>query len=657
MPYTYKRTTDNDSVTQDKRLLAFENGILQARLIRLLVEREQSQEIKRQLLASGLAHIFITLKKTCKDLKTCQFYLIPIGKNEIYPEGNNSFLLDLKSTYFEMEEEHTGDKINSRQEEEDPWAIDFFNILPFQDIKSCKDFFYENPLEAGEDYPGETVLTAADEGLRLQIAKKRISSEARDLRLIFFFHDNTHEQEHREQLLFTQSLFTDGYPLSGQISQGGMCPDRYHGYSTGEPERQGVFFESKAEPCQCHFDTGQDITEKEDSRSVITSFIYATNSLDIISYSRSDLIIVPRIDKGRHHGAVLDIFAKIRRQPWENRESVKAQQDQPLEMLTDRSGHSYLYQDALFDAQTDLAENTTAVKLNSYLNKTNQYENDPLQKDGSGINLTTYTPSDTLSSHQNDDRAIYVFSERHREYKPLYVSLLGSVSIIGSYFNFDHSPRLSELVIYLALHPEGASSNIWATALWPDKRVPMQTVANRLSEARRALGIGSDDKPRLRKIADKYFISDVTVDWFVFKKLLANNPTFDNYVDALKLVKGRPLSGLSQGQWISLEGFQTEMEEAVVNCAIKVGKWCLEYKDPDRTLWAIQQGIKANPFDERLYRLQMHAYDMVGNRVGIDKILSTLACVLELKGDPLKSVHPKTAALYRTLTGKSSLSF
>ena len=48
--------------------------------------------------------------------------------------------------------------------------------------------------------------------------------------------------------------------------------------------------------------------------------------------------------------------------------------------------------------------------------------------------------------------------------------------------------RLTELVVYLALHDRGAMTRAWSSALWPDRQVPAQTVSNRLSEARQLLG-------------------------------------------------------------------------------------------------------------------------------------------------------------------------
>jgi hypothetical protein len=62
------------------------------------------------------------------------------------------------------------------------------------------------------------------------------------------------------------------------------------------------------------------------------------------------------------------------------------------------------------------------------------------------------------------------------------VRFLGPVEIAGAARPLDRSPRLTELVVYLATHPAGVTSDTWATALWPDRRVPFQTLANRLSD-------------------------------------------------------------------------------------------------------------------------------------------------------------------------------
>ena len=202
------------------------------------------------------------------------------------------------------------------------------------------------------------------------------------------------------------------------------------------------------------------------------------------------------------------------------------------------------------------------------------------------------------------------------------------------------------------MHPEGATTPAWETALWPERRMPPQTIANRLSEARRALGFSPDGRPRLRKSGERHLIADVRTDWERFKTLACRGATPRRGAHALELVRGRPFLDLHQGQWTALEGFAVEIEHAVVECALRLGGLCLDAGRPDDAIWAAQRALRATPWDERLHRLLMEAADAAGDRAGVEATLRHLALVLEIDGDPLRGVHPETAALYARLSGR-----
>jgi DNA-binding SARP family transcriptional activator len=235
---------------------------------------------------------------------------------------------------------------------------------------------------------------------------------------------------------------------------------------------------------------------------------------------------------------------------------------------------------------------------------------------------------------------------------PIEVAILGPVEIRGSTLPLGRHPRLTELVVYLAMHPEGATTAAWETALWPERRMPPQTIANRLSEARRALGFASDGRPRLRKSGERHLIADLKTDWEHFRKLAGRDGDLAAWHDALELVRGRPFSDLHQGEWTALEGFVGEIEHAVVGCALRLGGLALADGCPDDAIWAAQRALRATPWDERLHRLLMEAADAAGDRGAVEATLRHLALVLEIDGDPLRGVHPETAALYARLSGR-----
>ncbi len=230
------------------------------------------------------------------------------------------------------------------------------------------------------------------------------------------------------------------------------------------------------------------------------------------------------------------------------------------------------------------------------------------------------------------------------------VRVLGPVDVQGSRTSFDRRPRVTELVVYLAMHPNGCSGESIASAVWPERRVPAQTLANRLSEARRALGETSLGVSRLRRVSGRHVLDgDVTTDWSTFERLTDESRADDDIAAALSLVRGRPFEGLSEGGWVLLEGLASTIEARVVEAACRLALHELDRGRAARAEWAARRALVAAPWDERLYRILMLASHAAGNRGGIESALRSLARVLEWDGEPLEVVHPETATLYRRL--------
>lgn len=231
------------------------------------------------------------------------------------------------------------------------------------------------------------------------------------------------------------------------------------------------------------------------------------------------------------------------------------------------------------------------------------------------------------------------------------VAVLGRAEVRGVPSSFAGRPRLTELVVYLALHPDGATAASWSTALWPRRRVPCQTMSNRVSEARHLLGVATDGRPRLRRAGDIYRLAEVSTDWQRFKALSDRTTGVDSWREALSLVRGRPLQDLSSSLWTALEYMAAEMERVVSECALACGEALLDAGDFSGAEWSLQQGLRATPWDERLVRLRMLTADAAGNRAGVEAVMRHLLVVMEIDGDPRDQLHPETLALYRRLTG------
>jgi DNA-binding SARP family transcriptional activator len=235
---------------------------------------------------------------------------------------------------------------------------------------------------------------------------------------------------------------------------------------------------------------------------------------------------------------------------------------------------------------------------------------------------------------------------------PVEVAVLGQIEVRGASGSLDRRPKLTELIVYLAMHPEGASTATWQNALWPDRRVPAQTVANRLSEARRLLGMELDGMPRLRRSAERHRLAGVITDWERFCVLADARRDHVSWRQALELVRGRPFDDLQQGEWTVFEGFCSEIETAIIDCALRYGENRLVAGDPDAVAWASQRALRANPYDERLHRLLMRAADAAGNRSGVETVYRNLVLLMDIDGDGESGIHPETTELYERLSGR-----
>jgi len=242
------------------------------------------------------------------------------------------------------------------------------------------------------------------------------------------------------------------------------------------------------------------------------------------------------------------------------------------------------------------------------------------------------------------------------------VAALGPVEIRGAIRPFCRAAA-KELVVYLAFHRQGARSDVWATALWTDRTVAPTTLHSTASVARRALGRaknGTDHLPgggRRLRLADT-----VGTDVDRFAEVVAN-PDPAGWMEALALVRGRPFEGLSLADWAVLAGTQPQLESMVVDTALRAADYFLRCGRGEEAEWVIRRGLRASPYDERLYRALLWAAEVMGNRVGMRSVMAELLCLADAGGTAAhgvwpgtgdhagpSSIHPKTVALFAELS-------
>ena len=247
-------------------------------------------------------------------------------------------------------------------------------------------------------------------------------------------------------------------------------------------------------------------------------------------------------------------------------------------------------------------------------------------------------------------------ADRTDEPAEIEVAVLGPTEVRGIALGFSRASAL-ELVVYLALHPQGASNDAWATALWPDRVMAPATLHSTASAARRALGrceAGRDHLPRCH--GRLQLAATVTSDWRRFVAFAASVDPLD-WSQGLELVRGAPFEGLATAEWTVLEGVRALIEDRVAELACRVADRHLASGEPRVAAEAARRGLLASPYDERLYRRLLLCADADGHPAGVERVMVELLTHLEggrpeaeVSAFDLAAVHPETASLYARLS-------
>jgi len=229
------------------------------------------------------------------------------------------------------------------------------------------------------------------------------------------------------------------------------------------------------------------------------------------------------------------------------------------------------------------------------------------------------------------------------------VRVLGPVEVVGAGRPFSRSWTL-ELVVYLAMHRGGATTDQWSTALWPERVMAPSSMHSTVSAARRALGVASDGVDHLPRSHGRLALgTHVATDWDRFVTL-SSMPDPESWRDALGLIRGRPFEGLRSPDWALLEGIEASVEAGVVEVAGRLAETAMSRGDGALTEWAARQGLRVSPYDERLFRVLLRGADVAGNPAGVEAVMAELVHLVGGGGEVHDAVHPETLELYRALS-------
>lgn len=221
------------------------------------------------------------------------------------------------------------------------------------------------------------------------------------------------------------------------------------------------------------------------------------------------------------------------------------------------------------------------------------------------------------------------------------VRLLGPVELHGI-----ATPRRTpafQTLVYLALHRRGVTAEQLATALWPDEIAANKTIRNRVAEARAVVGGLISDGPGWR------LDESIGSDWQLFQTLAGGS--HDDQLAALDLVRGQPFDGIPD-EWVDLEMFRTDMVAAIIDLAADVADRALAAGQPAVAFRAARAGLRACPYEERLFRLAMQAADAEGSTGKLRALINELQRVLDVHVEPDDRMQRETIALYEELTSR-----
>jgi DNA-binding SARP family transcriptional activator len=247
---------------------------------------------------------------------------------------------------------------------------------------------------------------------------------------------------------------------------------------------------------------------------------------------------------------------------------------------------------------------------------------------------STHTPPTAVRRDKDD-------GEDEEILGPIEVCVLGPVTVRGLDRPLPRQQAL-DLLTYLCFHRRPLRSEELWEAVWPGKPYNNHTLRNRIHDLRSFI------KPLLhRRPGGGYELDElVLTDWQRFQGLADGTP--DQQLAALALVRGRPFPR-NDLDWFHLEGQQSEIEASIVDLALHVGEQALRNQQYDTARAAALAGLRACPWEERLYRIAMRSAAARGATAEVHQLRRQLNSVLDDELAPDDDLQPATSRLIQEL--------
>ena len=212
----------------------------------------------------------------------------------------------------------------------------------------------------------------------------------------------------------------------------------------------------------------------------------------------------------------------------------------------------------------------------------------------------------------------------------------------------DQSPRVVELLVYLAAHEGTATRGEWLTDVSPEKALSDGYVRNLVLLTRRSLEeiTGDGDLLAYDRTTQRFTLAErVRGDWTMFRSFAARAEP-DGLRTALSLVRGMPF-GANPEPWTSSAGISYAIVAEIVDVAASLAELALSDGEAQLATWAARQGQLADRYDQGLWRILLRT---AGDNPSRERIWQELSDLLAVDGDAAADLDPATVDLYRALS-------
>jgi hypothetical protein len=241
---------------------------------------------------------------------------------------------------------------------------------------------------------------------------------------------------------------------------------------------------------------------------------------------------------------------------------------------------------------------------------------------------------------------------------PVEVGLLGQVAVQApGPVEQDRLALATELVVHLAVHPDGVHTNVLTGAVWP-RGVSSEVRDAALSRVHAWLGTGAGGQPNLLTDSSGRLRlgPGVRVDWQVFRALFAQASQAAAAADAvaeagyleraLALVRGQFLDGRdpSRYAWLATDDAEYEATATIADAAHRLAGLRLAAGDPDAAMAAARAGLRLAFNDEMLWRDLLTGADATGQEHVLRAVVSEISARVALD-EVMPRMAPETEAL------------